>query len=125
MLDSAYREFMNGILTNLEPIMEERGQIILGELDEANIVTFVDKGTVGLGYEINKIKKVHFTFKNNCVVGAFEAIFYQRSSYIWVAMTNCHGNFIRKEAIISMLDEYPEVGIPFKRNLLMRTILKI
>lgn len=45
---------MSDILNSLEPWYSKKG-VIYGELDEFGIIIFVSKGTVGLGYEINKI----------------------------------------------------------------------
>ena len=74
---------------------------------------------------MNKIKRVCFTYKNNCVIGAYEGVFYQRFSYLYSALTDVSGYFIRKEAFLELLDEAPEIARPFKRNLLMKYILKI
>jgi len=46
-----------GILNNLMPRYEKKGETILNELDEIGEVTFVYIGKVALGFEINKIKK--------------------------------------------------------------------
>jgi len=64
------------------------------------------------------------TYKNNCVVGAYEGIFYQRFSYLYAALTDCSGYFIRKNIMIELLDDNPDIARPFKRNLLMKYILK-
>ena len=104
MHDNVYREFIIGVLTYLEPISEEKGTILQAEIEEVYMIRFISKGKVGLGHEVNKVRKVHFVYKNHCVVGAFETLFNQRSSYIYVAITNCHGYFIRKEHINEVLD---------------------
>jgi len=49
--------------------------IIVNELDELGEIYFVYKGNVGVGYEINKFKKVVLEFNNRCVVGAYYATF--------------------------------------------------
>ena len=42
----------------MEPLHYLKGHIIVNELDEIGILTFVNEGKIGIGYEINKIKKV-------------------------------------------------------------------
>ena len=42
------------IIKNLEPFEENRHTILYNELDEFNEITFVNKGKVVVGYEINK-----------------------------------------------------------------------
>jgi len=44
MTDQLYREWMINILTNLEPIQELKGKIIVNELDEATVIYFLSKG---------------------------------------------------------------------------------
>ncbi len=55
MKDLAYRDFIISILTHLEPMFETKGISIINELDEFGEVTFISSGTVGIGYEVNKI----------------------------------------------------------------------
>ena len=56
--DTEYRNFMLIVVQNLEPVQFQQGTILMDELDELGEMTFVFKGKVGVGYEINKIKKV-------------------------------------------------------------------
>ena len=54
--DQPYREFMMEVLRNLEPRLEVMGTIIFEELDDINEVIFVQKGSVDIGFEVNKKK---------------------------------------------------------------------
>ena len=58
MMDNVYREFIIKVLTCLEPRSELAGSTLINELDEYNEITFIEKGKMGLGYEINKVKKL-------------------------------------------------------------------
>ena len=42
------------IITNLEPKMENRNIILQDEIEDVKEVIFIMKGTVAVGYEINK-----------------------------------------------------------------------
>ena len=83
-------------LASIEPRYEKKGKIIYDELDELNEVIFIYKGTVFIGFEINKKKKYCLRYKNGCVIGAFGCTFNQRSNHVAYANTNCDGYFIRK-----------------------------
>ena len=42
----------------MEPLHLGLGTILMDELDEVGEITFVHKGKIGVGYEINKMKKL-------------------------------------------------------------------
>jgi len=46
------------LLTKLEPISENGGTILMNELEEFGEITFITDGNVGIGYELNRIKKI-------------------------------------------------------------------
>ena len=79
MMDNPYREFIIKILTSLEPRFEKRGTTLISELDEYGEITFIEKGKIGIGFEINKHKKSPLQFKNKCIIGAFGATFDKRA----------------------------------------------
>ena len=84
-------------LQKLEPRFEPKYTILMDELDESNEVIFICRGAVVIGYEINKVKKYCIKVKNHCIIGAFGATFNQRSEYVYTALTDVHGFFIRLE----------------------------
>lgn len=45
---------MTGMLMSLEPRCDQRHTILADELDEVCEITFITKGQVVVGYEINK-----------------------------------------------------------------------
>ena len=81
---------------SLEPRLELKHEIIIDELDEVGEITFVTKGQVVVGYEINKQKRYCIKFSDCLVIGAYEVQFDKRSSHIYTALTNCEGLFLRK-----------------------------
>jgi len=106
------------VLNNLFPRHEPKGTIVINELDEFGEVTFVCKGKVGIGYEINKVKKYCIVLENRCIIGGYGATFGQRSAFVYCALTDLDGYFIRRNNWIQMLDEFPDVGFVLKRNIL-------
>ena len=84
-----YRDFMIGVLSNLEPIFYEKGQMIYKELDEFGEINFIQKGHVQIGFEINKVEIYPISYKNSCVVGGFGVTFCYRSNFIYKAASYC------------------------------------
>ena len=74
---------MQDVLFNLEPCIYQTKEILYNELDEFNEIVFMAKGTVGIGFEINKMPIYCIRYDNGCVIGAFGATFSQRSRFIY------------------------------------------
>jgi len=53
---------MIDILQSLEPVQYSKNKVLFKELDEINEITFVVKGTIGVGFEINKNIKFALRF---------------------------------------------------------------
>ena len=51
----------------------------MNELDEFGDIKFIQKGKVGIGFEINKQRKLVLQYKNKCIVGAYGTTFNRRS----------------------------------------------
>ena len=75
MTNANYRNFIYDVIRVIEPNYYKKGTILLSELDEVNSIMFVHKGDIGVGFEINKIKKIKITFLQKSVIGAFYATF--------------------------------------------------
>jgi len=95
------------------------------ELDDVGEITFITKGKVALGYEINKIKKFQIIYKNKCIIGAFNVTFNQRATFIYQSLTEVQGYFIRKCNWLDMMDNYEEVSKPLKRDILLEYVTNI
>ena len=98
---------------------------MINELDEIGEITFVHKGKVGVGFEINRMKKVVVTFIDKCVIGGFYASFNQRSNYIYCAVSDIEGYFIRRSTWLDILEEYSNIGIPMKKKILIDYFFKL
>ena len=75
MQDPLYRNFMISLIQNLEPVRYRKGYTMISELDEVHQLTFIHKGKVGIGFEINKMKKVAITVVDKLVMGGFYVSF--------------------------------------------------
>ena len=58
MTNSDFRNLIVGILQHLEPFNMKKGQILFYELDDVSKIIFILNGSMGVGYELNKIKKI-------------------------------------------------------------------
>lgn len=81
----------------------------MNELDEFGEITFIQHGTIGIGFEVNRKHQFVIKHENKSVVGAFGITFGQRSRYIIKTFTKVSGYFIRKEQWMSILGEKPEI----------------
>ena len=71
--DFAYSEYMSDFLQMLAPISHfKKGSRIFSELDAIYEVIFVRKGTIGVGFAINKQETFPITLGNSSIMGAFE-----------------------------------------------------
>lgn len=60
--DQKYRHFMIEVLRNLAPRFENKGSILINELEEVLEVLFMSQGTVDIGFEINRKPKFAIRF---------------------------------------------------------------
>ena len=63
-----------------------------------------------MGYEINKMKKFQIVYKNKCIIGAFNVTFNQRATFIYQALTDIQGYFIRKANWQDLMEDYGAVS---------------
>lgn len=123
--DTEYRDFMIGVLQNLEPIHYQKNTVLINELDEFSEITFVNKGIVMIGYELNKEKRYCIQFNDRCVIGAYGITFNKRASFLYACKTDIEGFFIRKMKWIETIEEAPLIEKIFKKNVLVDYLLNI
>lgn len=116
---------MNSLLTHLEPRRDSKHSILVDELDEFNEISFISKGQVVIGYEINKQRRYCIQFNDKCVIGAYGITFNKRAAFIYTALTHVEGFFIRKQEWLDILQISPEIAFVIKKNVLMDYLCKI
>lgn len=109
----------------LEPRWHPKKCIIVDELDEFGEIEFVIKGSVVIGYEINRVKKYCIQYEDACVIGAYGITFNQRCAFIYAALTSTKGYAIRKSNWNKLIQENPDVAGVLKQNVLLEYLLKI
>jgi CRP-like cAMP-binding protein len=114
--DSSYREFMLAILSHLEPRFEKKGTVLFEELQEISEVIFIGKGTIDIGYEINRQRRFVMRYTNKIVMGAYNCTFNKRAIFIYRCKTDCEGYFIRKENWVNLVTMDPEIERFIKKN---------
>lgn len=116
---------MMTILMSLEPRHESKRTVLADELDEFNEVTFVQKGQIVVGYEINNQKRYCIKYLEAVVIGAYECIFNKRSAFIYTALTDIEGFFIRKRVWEELIEEFDHLSLCLKRNILLDYLMNI
>ena len=91
------------VLYSLEPRFIASRETILDEFDECCEILFVMKGSVVVGYEINKVKKYCMKYRDKCIIGDYGVTFNQRSPLLYTALTDIHALSIRKEVWFEVL----------------------
>ena len=101
-----YQNFMLCLLRCLEPRREERGVMLVKELDEFNEVYFFNRGIYEIGFEINHKCFFVLRYKNSNVIGAYGVTFNVRALFVYKTFSACEGFSIRKQNWINeILDQ--------------------
>ena len=116
--DVEYQEFMIEIMTYLEPRKADRQEILFEELEDIEEVLFFSKGSVDMGYEINKKKIFKLRFKNANLIGAFYAMFNRKTMFLCKASSECQGFSIRKSILHQILKNHEDIAVPMKLKVL-------
>jgi hypothetical protein len=98
--------------------MAEPHKIIFNELEDISEIFFFDKGSIDLGYEINRKKMFKLRFKEFNVLGAFYVSFERKAMFITKAYTACTGYSIRRNNWLQTLKDIPDVARPCKHKIL-------
>lgn len=98
------------LLTKLEPRFERRRTVIYDELEDVDDVLFITKGHLVIGYEINKVKKYTLIMKDKAIVGAHDVTYGKKSQFVYTALTDIEGFFIRVQNWHTILRENPEIA---------------
>ena len=115
--DYQYRDFMVQILTSLEPFREKKNIHLIQELEECNIISFVLKGTILIGFDVNHQLKYCIKQQDKSVIGAYESTFDQRAALTYTTKTPINGFFIRKPKWREAIEENENVGITMRKNI--------
>jgi len=107
---------MLAMLQHLEPRFEKKGTILFRENDEVAELLFMIKGTIDIGFEVNKQSKFCLRFTKEVVIGAYNVCNSLRTLFVYKCKTNCSGYFIRKDAWLSILECDPEISDYIRNN---------
>ena len=108
--ERSFSEYTIMLLTKLEPRYERAYTTIWDELDDVNDIIFISKGTLVVGYELNRIKKYSLVMKDKAIVGAHDVTFCKQSQFVYTTLTNIEGFFIRRENWYEILCENPDIA---------------
>lgn len=98
------------LLTKLEPRFERKGTIIIDELEDVYEMIFVMKGSIIVGYEINRKRLYTLMMKARPLIGAHDVTFSKKSQFIYTALSDIEGFFIRKQNWLEILKENLDIA---------------
>ena len=116
---------MLSILTNLEPFREGKKIDLVDEFEEFDIIQFVLKGKILVGFTIQHERKFCIKFSDKGIIGAYGATFNKRAAFIYAASTPIEGFFVRKEKWKNALEENASVGSQMKKNIWLNYLTSI
>jgi hypothetical protein len=87
---------MIGVLSSLEPRYEPAGTQIFDTLMEVRSIYFIVKGTVDVGFEINRIPKYVVRLTQGGTFGIYNVTFEKKTMYNYRVKHDMHGFTIRK-----------------------------
>ena len=80
----------------MEPRSQKGGQVIFEELAEVNEVIFFTKGSINIGFEINRDIKYVLRIDKDILIGAYNVVYNKRSRFNYKTCQNCEGYSIRR-----------------------------
>ena len=78
-----------------------------------------------VGYEINNQKRYCIKYSDSIVIGAYECMYNKRSAFIYTALTEIEGFFIRKRKWEEFVLQYEQVSVCLRRNILLDYLMNI
>lgn len=108
--ERAFTEYVICLLTKLEPRFEKAKTIIYDELEDVDDLIFIHKGSLLIGYEINKTKKYCLMMRDKAVIGAHDCTFGKKSQFVYTAHTDIEGFFIRVHNWYEILRQNPDIA---------------
>jgi hypothetical protein len=90
---------MISLVRKLEPRHEKKGTIIYRTVEDVEEVFFIDKGSIDIGFEINRESKFVLRLGNGGVVGAYNITFGSKTVFIYKVsnLADFEGFTIRKD----------------------------
>ena len=85
------------LLSHLEPRSEEAGTVLFKTIEEVDEIFFIEKGTVDIGFEINRETRFIIRLKQGGVIGAYNLTFNTKTLFLYRVKDTFCGLTIRKD----------------------------
>ena len=105
------------LLKKLVPRHYYENQIIFEELQEISEITFVEKGSYYVGYEINRVKKMRLHFPPGNILGGVNCVFLKKSWHIYKCKFEIHGYAISREDWMEIEEKYDFMVTEVKKKM--------
>jgi hypothetical protein len=109
---------MINLLRNLQPRMEPSGTILYRTVEEVEEIFFIEKGSVDIGFEINRDVKFIIRLGEAGVIGAYNMTFNSKTIFLYQVKQTYYGFTIRKEQWNSIMfnEEYVDINSYIKNK---------
>ena len=108
---------MISFLRMLVPRHYHSGEIIYEELEEISEITFVEKGSYYVGYDINKSKKMRLHFPPGNLIGAINCLFLKKSWHIYQCKFDINGYAISRSDWLTIEAEFEFMATEVKKKM--------
>ena len=108
------------ILKFLDPRREFSETIFVKELDDFSEIMFFNRGTVDIGFEVNRKVKFVLRKQNSIVIADHGCTFNHKSCFIYKAKTVCEGFAIKKLNWLKVLNSNQRIAEQIKKNIITR-----
>ena len=101
----------------MDPRREFAETIVCNELDDFSEIMFFNRGTVDIGFEINRKRKFVLRKQKSIVIADHGCTFNHKSCFIYKAKTVCEGFSIKKLAWLKVLESNKLLSDQLKKSI--------
>lgn len=83
------------LMSNLEPRLEPSGTVLYRTIDEVDEIFFIEKGSVDIGFEINRDTRFIMRLGKGGVIGAYNLSYHTKTLFIYRVKDQYSGLTIR------------------------------
>ena len=85
------------ILDKLEPRMEPASKVLFKTIEEVEEIFFIVKGSIEIGFEINRMPKYVVRLQKGGVIGIYNITFNKKTMFHYRVKHEFHGYTIKKD----------------------------
>lgn len=75
------------------------------------------KGTVYIGFDVNRREKFVVSFQDKVVIGAYNCTFNKKTIFVYKAKSDVSGYMLRKFTWLSLMNDFGGISEYFRQNI--------